>query len=82
MLVPVECITKAQRNDLGGGVYSVTYPAGSATFLSIQPNGTIETRPSVGGDYERFRLNANGSGLVCVPDATHPTAFEIPYCGI
>lgn len=50
----VVAIGPQQINVVDGNIVTVTYPAGSSTVMSVQPDGTIETREAdARGPYER-----------------------------
>ena len=54
IMLDVVAIGPHQINQLDGDLVTVTYPVGADTVLSVQPDGTIETRPPGSqGPYER-----------------------------
>lgn len=64
-ITSIAAIGPAQINVLGPSasgtpIVTVTYPVGTQTVLSMQPDGTIETRPrGTAGPYERALLHAD-----------------------
>lgn len=56
VLEPLMVIPRTLTFDAGNGLLGVHWPPGAQTVLSVQPDGTIETRPGVGGPYELFTL--------------------------
>lgn len=61
-MTTIEAVGPSQINVLnkiasGACIVTVTYPAGTDTVLSVQPDGKIETRPhGTAGPYERAVL--------------------------
>jgi hypothetical protein len=54
IMLDVVAIGPHQINILDGDLVTVTYPVGADTVLSVQPDGTVETRaPGSEGPYER-----------------------------
>lgn len=45
IMLDVVAIGPHQINILDGDLVTVTYPVGADTVLSVQPDGTVETRP-------------------------------------
>jgi hypothetical protein len=45
IMLDVVAIGPHQLNELDGDLVTVTYPVGADTVLSVQPDGTVETRP-------------------------------------
>ncbi len=45
IMLDVVAIGPHQITELDGDLVTVTYPVGADTVLSVQPDGTIETRP-------------------------------------
>jgi hypothetical protein len=76
----VACIGPHQINPVAGraDVITVTYPVGSNTVLSMQPDGTITTAPAgTAGPYElAVRLPDR---LVYAPLGANGTAYLLPY---
>ena len=75
----VACIGPHQINPVAGSTdVTVTYPVGSNTVLSMQPDGTIATAPAgTEGPYERaVRLPDR---LVYAPLGANGTAYLLPY---
>lgn len=53
-------ITTIGRSSSGATIVTVTYPVGADTVLSVQPDGTIQTRPhGTAGPYERAVLTGD-----------------------
>lgn len=64
-MTTTEAISRSQLNTVGGGV-TVTYPRGETTVLSIQPDGSAQTRPEgTAGPYELAQVS--GNALVYTP---------------
>ncbi len=62
----------------GDELVTVTYPAGTTTVLSVQPDGTIETRPAgANGPYERAILKSDR--LVYAPVGPAGQVYLVPY---
>jgi hypothetical protein len=60
---------------------TVTYPAGSTTVMSVQPDGTIETRPAgATGPYERALLG--NDRLTYAPLGPAGKVYLIPYADV
>ena len=38
-------------------------------FISAQPDGSLQTRPSLGGDWEKFKIEGLGGGHVAIRSA-------------
>jgi len=74
----VVAVGPSQINVLDGDLVTVTYPAGTTTVMSVQPDGTIETRPQgANGPYERAILKSDR--LVYAPIGPAGKAFLVPY---
>jgi hypothetical protein len=57
---------------------TVTYPAGASTVLSVQPDGTLETRPAgSAGPYETALLKVDR--LVYAPIGDAGPVYLLPY---
>jgi hypothetical protein len=57
---------------------TVTYPAGATTVLSVQPDGTLETRPAgAQGPYELAVLKVDR--LVYAPIGDAGPVYLLPY---
>lgn len=57
---------------------TVTYPAGAPTVLSVQPDGTMDTRPAGSrGPYETALLQ--GDRLVYAPTGVGGAVYLLPY---
>lgn len=85
-MTTIEAIGPSQINVLGPSasgtpIVTVTYPVGSSTVLSVQPDGSISTRPQgTAGAYERAILK--GDRLIyesAEPNQRHGKMFIIPY---
>jgi hypothetical protein len=77
-LVLVRCVGPHQINTLEDGCVTVTHPVGSDTVLSVQPDGTLETRPAgTAGPSERALRKPDR--LVYAPLGEAGQAFLIPY---
>ncbi|HWP71210.1 MAG TPA: hypothetical protein VNM36_08920 [Gemmatimonadaceae bacterium] len=62
----------------GDELVTVTYPAGTTTVLSVQPDGTIQTRPAgANGPYERAVLKPDR--LVYAPVGPAGQVYLVPY---
>ncbi len=58
--------------------YVVVLPSGEV--LSVQPNGTLETRPpGTTGEYEVCQVSSSTSMLIYGPQGVH---FNLPFRGI
>jgi hypothetical protein len=78
---PLACIQKSQLNAQPNGQVTVSYPAGASTVLSIQQDGSIQTRPQ--GTAGAFELaSISGNSLVYAPSGTTGEAFMVPYAGV
>ena len=78
MLTSVEAIHVHQLNPQLDGTFTVTFPVGSNTVLSIQENGTIETRPQgANGPFEVAQIV--GTALVFAPLGKRGPAYLVPY---
>jgi hypothetical protein len=75
----VRCIQPHQINRLADSEdVTVTYPPGSETVLSVQPNGTALLVPlGTQGPYERARLKPDR--LVFAPQGSDGHAYLLPY---
>jgi hypothetical protein len=74
----VVAIGPHQINRLDGDLVTVAYPVGTTTVLSVQPDGTIETRPpGASGPYERAILKPDR--LIYAPVGPHGKVFIVPY---
>lgn len=74
----LQAIGPYQLNDQGDGTVTVTYPPGSSDVLSVQPDGSIETRPKgTNGPYERAKVN--GTSLAFCPLGTAGSTWFVPY---
>lgn len=75
----VACIGPHQINVLDGRIeVTVTYPVGTDTVLSMQPDGTIATAPQgTAGPYECARRLPDR--LVYAPLGANGTAYLLPY---
>jgi hypothetical protein len=74
----VVAIGPNQINRIDDALVTVTYPAGATTVMSVQPDGTIETRPQGSqGAYERAILG--GDRLVFAPIGPSGKVFLVPY---
>jgi hypothetical protein len=60
-----EVVTQEQLNaSSNAGRVTVTYPAGTSTVLSVQPDGSIQTRPNgTDGPWEAAIVLPNGNLL-------------------
>lgn len=77
MLEVVEAISASQLNQQPNGQFTVTYPLGATTVLSVQPDGTIQTRPQgTAGPYEV--CSSDGSKLTYAPLAPKGPVFILP----
>lgn len=81
------CIGPYQLNRLndadedGDDLVTVTYPTGSTTVLSVQPDGTLETRPAGAcGPYELAILRDDR--LVYAPLGPAGAVFLIPFSDV
>ena len=62
----------------GDALVTVTYPAGTTTVLSVQPDGRIETRPAgANGPYERAVLKSDR--LIYAPVGPAGAVYLVPY---
>jgi hypothetical protein len=67
-----------QIHVLDGERVTVAYPAGASTVLSVQPDGSMETRPAgSAGPYETALLA--GDRLVYAPTGAGGTVYLLPY---
>jgi hypothetical protein len=67
-----------QIHVLDGDRVTVAYPAGATTVLSVQPDGTMETRPAgSAGPYETALLA--GDRLVYAPTGLGGAVYLLPY---
>jgi hypothetical protein len=74
----VVAIGPNQINRLDDALVTVTYPAGTTTVMSVQPDGTIETRPQgSNGPYERALLGSDR--LVFAPIGPAGKVYLVPY---
>lgn len=74
--VVLDAIPAGSLNDLGNGFYSLTINATTGDVLSVQPDGTFQTRPKgTAGPYEQAGLN--GTFLVYCPDGAH--VYALPW---
>lgn len=74
----VEAIHAQQLNDVGGGNFTVTYPSNADTVLSVQPDGSIQTRPhGTAGPYELCRIN--GGFVAFRPAGVKASAYILPF---
>jgi hypothetical protein len=81
--VNVIAIGPSQINwlDEPSGLCTVTYPAGSTTVLSVQPDGTIQTREQgANGVYERAILYVDR--LIYAPIGPAGKLFLVPYAPV
>jgi len=63
------------------GLCTVTYPVGASTVLSVQPDGTIETRPhGSAGPYELAIRKPDR--LIYAPIGPAGKTFLIPYADV
>jgi hypothetical protein len=77
----VVAIGPNQINRIDDALVTVTYPAGTTTVLSVQPDGTIETRPQgSNGPYERALLG--NDRLTYAPIGPAGKVFLIPYADV
>lgn len=77
-MTTIEVIGPAQINVIGGNIVTVTYPAGADTVLSVQPDGSIATRPHGTADaYERALCK--GDRLVYNPTGPTGRTFVLPF---
>jgi len=77
MIQTVHAIHRQQLNDLGNGEFTVRYPADADTVLSIQPDGSVQTRPhGTTGAYERCRRN--GTSLAFRPLGVKGATYIVP----
>jgi hypothetical protein len=67
MITSTEVITAIQLNHSSNtGHVTVSYPAGTPTVLSVQPDGSIQTRPNgTDGPWEQAIVLSNGNLLYC-----------------
>jgi hypothetical protein len=78
MISTVEAIGPHQINELPDGTVTVTFPVGSDTVLSIQPDGSVETRPhGTDGPFERAILA--GGRLIFAPLGSSGRVYIIPF---
>jgi hypothetical protein len=67
-----------QINRISDELVTVTYPAGQATVLSVQPDGTLETRPKGSqGPYELAWLKVDR--LVYAPIGAAGPVYLLPF---
>jgi hypothetical protein len=67
--------------DEASGLCTVTYPAGSTTVLSVQPDGTVQSRPQgAAGVYERAILQSDR--LIYAPTGPVGKVFVVPYVDV
>lgn len=67
--------------DEASGLCTVMYPSGSTTVLSVQPDGTVESRPQgSNGPYERAILAADR--LIYAPVGPAGKMFLVPYAAV
>jgi len=65
----------------GDELVTVTYPAGTTTVLSVQPDGRIETRPAgANGPYERAVLKSDR--LIYAPVGPAGAVYLVPYADV
>lgn len=76
--VAVLAIGPHQIHVLDGDRVTVAYPAGASTVLSVQPDGSMETRPAgSAGPYETAILA--GDRLVYAPTGVEGAVYLLPY---
>jgi len=75
-LTPLMVIARSSTFDIGGGKVGVHWPPGQPTVLSIQPDGSVQTRPAVGGAYEEFWLIDDALYVQPIPGYVY--AFRCP----
>jgi hypothetical protein len=74
----VTAIGPHQLNRITEALVTVTYPAGQTTVLSVQPDGTLETRPAgAQGPYELALLKVDR--LVYAPIGDAGAVYLLPY---
>jgi hypothetical protein len=67
--------------DEASGLCTVTYPAGATTVLSVQPDGTIQTRPQgAAGAYERGLKKPDR--VIFNPTGPSGPVFVVPYADV
>jgi hypothetical protein len=77
-LVLIQCIHAHQLTWLDDVHATVTYPVGSQTVLSVQPDGTWTLMPlGTQGPYERALVKSDR--LVFAPKGTAGSAWILPY---
>jgi hypothetical protein len=89
MSTAIEVIAKDRLNDLGNGEFTATVnahaglkrddgsPAKDGDVLSIQPDGTHQTRArGTGGNFERCVVS--GAGLIYRPQGTDGQTYFVP----
>lgn len=65
----------------GDMYYTVTYPPGETTVLSVQPDGTIETRPA--GTCGPFELTLQKfDRLIYAPKGPAGAVFLLPFTDV
>lgn len=78
-LTVVVCLRTSDLSRHGDGTCHVVWPRGSDTVLSMQPDGTLQTRPSDAvGAWETARIVSDG---LVFDDAAYPHAYFVPVRG-
>jgi hypothetical protein len=77
----VVAIGPDQITHLDGDLVTVTYPVGASTVMSVQPDGTIETRPANSrGPYECAIKKPDR--LIFAPLGRNGRVFLVPYTDV
>jgi hypothetical protein len=78
IMLDVVAIGPHQINILDGDLVTVTYPVGADTVLSVQPDGTVETRPPDSqGPYETGLKRADR--IIFAPLGRAGNVYLVPF---
>ena len=81
IMLDVVAIGPHQINILDGDLVTVTYPVGADTVLSVQPDGTVETRePGSQGPYERGLKRPDR--IIFAPLGPAGSVFIVPFTDV
>ncbi len=81
IMLDVVAIGPHQITELDGDLVTVTYPVGADTVLSVQPDGTVETRPPGSrGPYETGLRRPDR--IVFAPLGPAGTVYLVPFTDV